>query len=381
MVDTLRDAHPMMPAANHDELVEQRFILDLKGFLFESLNPNEKALAEALDPGEDSGELDQRAKTVRKRMLDFDSYRGWLALQRTAQEGMWNSIRSSIERQSDELKARADISEPKGSLRLNPDFVPPAYLRAADTHMMPGGYCNDPGDGDVTQGALMDRGGALYMLTLSGGLMNDGRGRTAMSHVLTRFPGFQPQRILDMGCGVGASTLPAAQCFPDAEVHGIDVGASVMRYAHARAESLDIPVHFSQQNAEQTDFPDGHFDLVYTAALIHETSHAAVPKIMAECKRLLRPGGVVVHLEVPLRYEDLDLWGHLISDYETRYNNEPFWTGALRADLAGDLESVGFSNVAAGFQSASQTAVAEAGEFSGENRGAFRSWYVVSAEN
>ena len=377
MVDTLRDAHPMMPVANHDELAEQRFVLALKGYLAGELSPAEKALAEALDDDRD-GAPEQRARQVRKRLLDFDSYPGWLALQRAAQEGMWEAIRSSIDRQLDELNARARISDPTGSLRLDPAFVAPAYLRAADTHMMPGGYHTDPGQGSVAQGALMDRGGAIYMLTLSGGLMNDGRGRSALSHVLTRFPDWEPKRILDLGCGVGASTLPAVQCFPDAEVHGIDVGASVLRYAHARAESLGCAVHFSQQNAEHTDFEDGSFDLVYSCALIHETSTAAVPAIMRECRRLLRPGGVVVHLEVPQRYEDLDVWGHLVGDYEARFNNEPFWAGALRADLSGELEALGFRDVAAGFQSSSQTAVAEAGAFPDVNRGAFRSWYVVS---
>ena len=92
----------------------------------------------------------------------------------------------------------------------------------------------------------------------------------------------------------------------------------MLRYAHARAERLGIAVHFSQQSAEHTDFPDESFDVVYSAALIHETSHTAVPNITREMRRLLRPGGVAVHLEVPIRYDDLDLWGHLIADFERR---------------------------------------------------------------
>jgi len=377
MTDTLRDAHPMMPAANHDELAEQMFILGLKGYIAGELNPGEKALAEALD-SDDEQALEDRARQVRDRMLDYDSYRGWLGLNRTAQEELWGAIRRSIERQADELNARGQISKPLGSLRLDPDFVAPKYLRAADTHMMPGGYAADPGEGSVEQGALMDRGGAIYMLTLSGGLMNDGRGQTAMSHVLTRFPDLKPRRILDMGCGVGASTLPAVQCFPDAEVHGIEVGASVLRYAHARAEKLGFPVHFSQQSAEHTDFDDESFDLIYSCALFHETSKAAVPNIMRECYRLLRPGGVVVHTEVPMRYEDLDLWGHLIGDFETRYNNEPFWAGALKADLAGELETAGFKDVETGFQTVSRAAKPGEGAFSDKNLGVFRCWYAAS---
>jgi SAM-dependent methyltransferase len=377
MTDTLEAAHPMMPSATHDELAEQRFILALKGYLATDLNPTQKALAEVVDDGGDAP-LSDRARQARRKMLDYGSYRNWIGLSRTAQEGLWDAIRTSIVRQEDALNERGRIESPKGSLRLDPDFVAPAYLRAADTHMMPGGYAADPGEDSVAQGALMDRGGAIYMLVSNGGLMNDGRGQTAMAHVLTRFPDLQPKRILDMGCGTGASTLPAKQCFPEAEVHGIDVGASVLRYAHARAEHLDYPVHFSQQSAESTDFEDASFDLIYSGALIHETSNAAVPNIMRECKRLLRPGGVVVHLEVPMRYEDLDLWGHLIGDFETRYNNEPFWSGALRADLVGELQSLGFQDVQSGFQAAARDARADKLDFSDRNLGVFRSWYVVS---
>ena len=50
MTDTLKNAHPMMPAATHDELAEQRFILSLKGFLATELNLTQKALVEAALP-------------------------------------------------------------------------------------------------------------------------------------------------------------------------------------------------------------------------------------------------------------------------------------------------------------------------------------------
>ena len=293
---------------------------------------------------------------------------------------MWDAIRTSIARQADELNERADIKNPKGSLRVNPDFEPPKYLSASDTHMMPGGYTANLDDGNALQGALMDRGGAVYMLGRAGGLMNDGRGQTAMSHVLERFPDLAPKRILDMGCGVGASTLPAAQCFPDAEVHGIDVGASVLRYAHARAEHLGLGVHFSQQNAEHTDFEDESFDLVYSCAMIHESSNSAVPNITREMYRLLKPGGVAVHLEVPMRYEDLDIWGHLICDYETRYNNEPFWSGAMKADLPGEFKKAGFKNVAGGFQAVVRKAEPGKGGFGEQNLGVFRCWSAASGQ-
>ena len=62
------------------------------------------------------------------------------------------------------------------------------------------------------------------------------------------------RRILDMGAAIGNSTLVYCDAFPDAEIHAIDIGAPLLRYGYARATALGRSVHFSQQNAERTDF-------------------------------------------------------------------------------------------------------------------------------
>jgi SAM-dependent methyltransferase len=371
-------SHPMMPTASHDEQAEQLFIRDLKIFIGEEVDPFEKQLAERLDPGAGADD-DERLRNVRHRLYEHDSYRAWVSLRRSAQEMMWDAVGASVDRQADDLNRRADAIHPKGSLELDPDFVAPAYLRGSDTHLMPGGYHADWGDGSVLQGAMMDRGGAVFMLGRNGGLMNDVRGHTAVSHLFTRYPDMEPRDLLEMGCGVGSSTVAIASYFPGARVCGIDVGASILRYAHARAEHLDAPIHFSQQNAEHTRFPDRSFDVVMSCAMLHETSHRALSNIMAESYRLLRPGGVVIHLEVPLRYEDLDLWGQIVGDFEIRYNNEPFWRGALEADYEAELTRAGFDDIAMGYQAATPRAARGEGEFTSSSQGLFRSWFVASA--
>src|SRR3546814_4852852 len=67
------------------------------------------------------------------------------------------------------------------------------------------------------------------MLGRNGGLMNDRRGHTAAAHLFHRFPDFAPKRLLELGCGIGASLVPLAGYFPGAEAHGIDVGAAQLR--------------------------------------------------------------------------------------------------------------------------------------------------------
>lgn len=371
-------SHPMMPQTNHDERAEQYFVRDLKIWMGEEIDPLERQLVEATcdEIGEPRG-LD--IGPLRRRLLDQDLYRSWLTFRRAAQEMMWDAVGSSIDRQLDELSSRAKVESPRGSVTLDPSFTPPRYLAALDIHMMPGGYCHDGGEGDIRQGAMIDRGGALYMLGRNGGLMNDVRGHTVVQHLFEKYPDIEPRKILDLGCAIGASTVAVASYFPEAEVYGVDVGPSMLRYAHARAEHLGQRVHFVQGNAERTAFPDESFDVVYSCVLLHETSLAATRKILAECHRLLRPGGVTIHCEVPNRVDEMGIWGHVIGDYEALYNNEPFWRGVQSMDLRQAMHDAGFDNVTIGYQLATRDADREVHGFSEESSGVFRSWAMVSA--
>ena len=170
-----------------------------------------------------------------------------------------------------------------GSLTLNPNVGLPPYLTAVDIHCMPGNYTTELAEDDVFAGALYDRGVYVYFM---GGLgsYNQVVGEQLLAYINQSQPGFQPKRILDMGCSVGHSTLPYTAAYPEAEIHAIDVGAAMLRYAHGRAESLGCKVHFSQQNAEHTDFADESFDLVVSHIMMHETSNRAIRNIMQESR-------------------------------------------------------------------------------------------------
>jgi SAM-dependent methyltransferase len=368
-------AHPLIAVPSHDELAEQLFVRDLKLYVMQQIEPVQGQIAAQEAKALQGAETNSTA-ALRTRMATHESFGSWLALKRESQRQLWHGVARSVERQADDLEALARIENPKGSVRTDPGFVEPAYIAQGDIHLMPGGNAHD--DGSLLQGAVMDRGGAVYMLGRNGGMLNDLRGQTAMAHVLTRFPDFAPSRILDMGCGIGTSTVPAAQCFPDAEVHGIDVGASMLRYAHARAEHLGAAVHFSQQSAEKTDFEDASFDLVFSCVMFHETSQAATMAIVEETRRLLRPGGLAVHLEVPLLHDNSDPWVELSGELEAQFNNEPNWRGALTADYRALFEASGFKDVEIGYQATSPAARSGPFRFGPESEGVFRSWFVAS---
>ena len=368
--------HPMIALPTHDELVEQLFVRDLKMFVMQQIEPVQAQLAKVEQQALASVPTNNLVADLRERMEQRQSFRSWQALKRESQRQLWAAVATSVERQAEELEALGTVAQPRGSVKVDPEFAAPAYVRQGDIHLMPGG--NQLDDGSLLQGAVMDRGGAVYMLGRNGGMLNDLRGQTAIAHALTRFPDLAPERVLDMGCGIGTSTVPAAKAFPQAEVHGIDVGASILRYAHARAEHLDAAIHFSQQSAEATDFADASFDLVYSCILFHETSPEAVGKILAESRRLLKPGGIAVHLEVPLLHDNSDAWVELSGELEAQYNNEPNWRGALTADYPALLEAAGFRDIQTGYQATSGAARQGPFRFGPTSEGVFRSWFVAS---
>jgi SAM-dependent methyltransferase len=125
-------------------------------------------------------------------------------------------------------------------------------------------------------------------------------------------------------------------------VHAIDVGAGMLRYAHARAEALGAAVHFHQMDCAATRFPDGYFDLIVSHNMMHEISDATRRGMLRESLRLLRPGGLCVHQDVPLRFQGLSEFKKFELSWDTRHNNEPFWEAYANCDLRADMLAAGF---------------------------------------
>jgi SAM-dependent methyltransferase len=368
----------MMAKANHDERAAQLFTRDLKSFLVKEISPPARRMAKALE-AEKGGPAKsfQEVHAVLDDLLNYESFRRWFAMKRTAQEMMWDSVVATVDRELSGLTERAAVAAPKGSLTLDPDFKAPPYISRMDTHLMPGGYTVEEGPGSIRQGAVMDAGGAVYQMGRRLGKTNDGAGQAAIAHLRQTHPDLKPRRILDLGTGLGRGAVAAAHAFPEADVFGVDVGASVLRYAHARAEHLGARVHFSQQNAEATNFEGDSFDLIVSSAMFHETSDRSIPRIMQEIHRLLRPGGVTINIEVPHRYWDEDILGKIDIEWETNFNNESSYRSAVSVDYPALLTEIGFSACAVGWRT--PPASEDGGSFFPHNPRPVFSFYVISA--
>ncbi len=329
--------HAALPPTTHDEFARQEFVRAFKEYLVKHVHGGNRAVYETKVKPAFERKHKRAPKSrfeVRDAMVGQPHYQMFSTLLRTSQEMMWSSCQIPVARNLEALNKSIGKPQRKqalGSLRLNPALPIPKYHTAVDIHCQPGGYHTEFMADDASAGMVYDRAVHLYAMGQMGPYNND-MGASIVMWLAQHHPGFKPKRILDLGCSVGHSTIPYTEAFPAAEIHAIDVAAPMLRYAHARAEDLGVKIHFSQQNAECTDFADGSFDLIVSHILLHETSQSAINNIVQECHRLLARGGMMIHAETP-PYKGMDPFDAFLLDWDTRNNNEPFWARSHELDL------------------------------------------------
>jgi ubiquinone/menaquinone biosynthesis C-methylase UbiE len=349
----------MQPQPNHDESVRQDFVTDLRAFLTDEIFTKIAPYYEKNVEPEFVKEKNRKPKDkseVRDLMLKDKSYQSWSLLQRLSQQMMFTSVIDTVERTLSDLIERLKQHNSLGTLELDNEVEIPKYLTAYDIHQQPGGYHTEKIEDDIAPGVVYDISLPIYSRN-SMGDENDLLSQAIIGHIQKYIKLPKPERILDLGCAIGNSTLPFAKIYPNAEIHGIDVASPCLRYAHARANALGVTAHFSQQNAEQTNFENETFDLITSCLLLHETSHSAIPKIINEAYRLLKPGGWMMHLDVyPFHRQAIEPLYDFLKDWEITNNNENF-SGALRnMNLQQIFEDAGFNKGTIEFTSAAAVA-------------------------
>lgn len=116
--------------------------------------------------------------------------------------------------------------------------------------------------------------------------------RQLLRHIST-----PPNRILDLGCGTGSSTVLLKQAFPDAEVTGLDLSPHMLVMAHHKAQQQQLYIHWQHGLAEATGFDGDQFDLVTASMLFHELPPPIARAVLQEAWRLCRSGGQVLILD------------------------------------------------------------------------------------
>ncbi len=108
----------------------------------------------------------------------------------------------------------------------------------------------------------------------------------------------EPQTILDLGCGVGMSTFALQKTYPQAKVTGVDLSPYFLAVARYRSKQQQKSIDWLHRAAESTGLADASFDLVSACLIFHELPQTAAREIIAEARRLLRPGGYLTIMDM-----------------------------------------------------------------------------------
>ncbi|HEX8494140.1 MAG TPA: class I SAM-dependent methyltransferase [Pyrinomonadaceae bacterium] len=97
-------------------------------------------------------------------------------------------------------------------------------------------------------------------------------------------------RVLEIGCGLGTDGAQFAKA--GAIYTGVDLTEAAVELARRRFELFELPGTFRTADAENLDFADESFDLVYSHGVLHHTPDTR--RAVREVHRVLRPQGRAV---------------------------------------------------------------------------------------
>lgn len=163
---------------------------------------------------------------------------------------------------------------------------------------------------------------------------------------------FRGSRVLDFGCGSGASTMVLGRMLPACEIVGVEMDERLLRIARKRAAHFGRPgVQFLRSPAPDA-FPDGvgQFDHVIFSAVFEHLLPRERGMLMALIWRHIKPGGILFLNQTPHRFSPVEmhttglplinylpdaLAGKLATTFSTRVRPADDWPTLLRAGIRG----------------------------------------------
>ena len=94
-------------------------------------------------------------------------------------------------------------------------------------------------------------------------------------------------KVLEIGCGLGTDGAQFAKA--GADYTGVDLTNAAIELARKRFELFGLTGKFQVADAENLEFPDESFDVVYSHGVLHHTPD--IDAAVQEIHRVLKPGG------------------------------------------------------------------------------------------
>ena len=316
--------------SNEDFLTTFRVLVNGDMVAMARARADEILTAQGLDPNAEAT-LEDALELLGDDEVIGSYFQAWSA----AQQQMWKNIRDQLYENADQLLEEMEAADKMGpgSLELNPGIEPD--WAKYEIHQQPGGYVGDPFAGHIYHYGTND----FYM-----NANDQDRIHRGLARITPKPKDGVVNRIHEVACGCGQMAQGFKEFNPNAEVWASDIGAPMVRYAHMRSVDLGLAVNFRQALAEESGFPDDHFDIVASYLQHHECPAESTKATLREVFRTLRPGGVFFPIDFftgllpppTTAFDKLYYWWH------HRWNQEVWYEEYASVDMAAEMRKVGF---------------------------------------
>jgi ubiquinone/menaquinone biosynthesis C-methylase UbiE len=149
------------------------------------------------------------------------------------------------------------------------------------------------------------------------------------------------EKVLEIGCGTGHCLVALAQAVGDAgKVYGIDLSDEMLKIAreNLEKEGLADRVELICEDAGKLPYAAETLDAIFMSFTLELFDTPEIPEVLAECKRVLRPGGRIVVAGVSKEGEG----GVILQVFERMHKHFPNLMDCRPIFVRKALEAAGF---------------------------------------
>lgn len=151
-------------------------------------------------------------------------------------------------------------------------------------------------------------------------------------------------RVLDVACGTGRTLKFIRAALPKASLYGVDLSPAYLRKANQLLSEIpgELP-QLLRGNVEALPYQDNYFHGITSVFLFHELPPQARQNAIAECFRVLQPGGVFIICDSIQAIDSPEL-RPMMENFPVMFH-EPYYRHYITDNLSDRLESEGFRDI------------------------------------